>query len=139
MWEAPWEAACVHKGTPKNVEFTSTAVRRCQQITRRDQTVSASSTLPTETASLSSTSALHYQVMSEAASSSSNTGVKRSSDACSHCEPGTKRFHADHAASDVVMLLEDAQVSQAGSQCWEVSQEQGVFLADVKRLGHCIA
>ena len=57
------------------------------------------------------------QVMSEGASSSSDAAVrlsmKRSSDS-SNSESETKRLHADHSTRDVVMLLDDSDVSHRG-------------------------
>ena len=61
--------------------------------------------------------------MSEGASGSSNTVIKRSSDVSSSSESGAKRFHADQSTSDVVMLLDDSEVSLAVSRCREVCRD----------------
>ena len=50
--------------------------------------------------------------------------------ACSHSESETKRFHADHSAPDVVMLLIESGPSQSASVSRSPSAE-GVFLVDV--------
>ena len=42
-----------------------------------------------------------------------------------------QRFHADHSTRDVVMLLDDSDVSQAVEQCREVCRRKGTFLVDV--------
>ena len=78
---------------------------------------SASSTLPAKATSSSSVptsstepalsvSAIEVpdQVMSEGASSSSSTGVKRSNDDSSNPESETKRFRADQSTRDVVIV-----------------------------------
>ena len=63
---------------------------------------SSAPTFPAESAPSTTATDVPGQVMSEGASSSSNTGIKRSSDASSSSESGAKRFHADHSTSDVV-------------------------------------
>ena len=63
------------------------------------------------------------QVMSEGASNACDAAVrlsmKRSSDS-PNFESDTKRLHADHSTRDVVMLLDDSDVSQAVERCREV-------------------
>ena len=60
------------------------------------------------------------QVMSERTSSAPDAavrlGMKRSSDS-SHSESEAKRHHTDHSTRDVVMLLDDPDVSRAVEQC----------------------
>ena len=77
------------------------------------------------------------QVMSEGASSCSDAAVrlsmKRSSDS-SNSESETKRHHADHSKRDVVLLLDDSDVSHAVQQCREVCRRKGTFLVDVNAL-----
>ena len=72
--------------------------------------------------------------MSEGASSSSDAAVrlsiKRSSDS-SNSESETKRLHTDHSTRDVVMLLDDSDVSHAVERCREVCRRKGTFLVDV--------
>ena len=69
--------------------------------------------------------------MSEGASSSSSTGVKRSNGDSSSAQSESKRFHAGHSTRDVVMLLDDSGVGQAVEQCREVCRRKGTFLVDV--------
>ena len=54
----------------------------------------------------------------------------RSSDS-SHSESETKRLHTDHSTRDVVMLLNDSDVSPAVEQCREVCRRKKTFLVDV--------
>ena len=72
--------------------------------------------------------------MSEGASSAPDAAVrlsmKRSSDS-SHSECETKRLHTDHSTRDVVMLLDDSDVSRAVEQCREVCRRKETFLVDV--------
>ena len=42
--------------------------------------------------------------------------------------------HADHSTRDVVMLLDDSDVSQEVEQCREVCRGKGTFLVDVNDL-----
>ena len=74
------------------------------------------------------------QVMSEGASSAPASAVrlsmKRSSDS-SHSESATKRLHTDQSTRDVVMLLDDSDVSRAVEQCREVCRRRETFLVDV--------
>ena len=74
------------------------------------------------------------QVISEGASSAPDAAVrlsmKRSSDS-SHSESETKRLHTDHSTRDVVMLLDDPDVSRAVEQCREVCRRKETFLVDV--------
>ena len=101
--------------------------------------MSAPSILPVEAASSSSVPTLPAesvtdvpdQVMNEWASSSSNTSMKRPNHDNSNPESRAKRFHADHSTRDVVMLLDDSEVSQAVEQCRVVCREKGTFLVDV--------
>ena len=64
------------------------------------------------------------QVMSEGASSASDAAVrlsmKRSSDSPNYESDTKKRLHTDHSTRDVVMLLDDSDVSQAVERCREV-------------------
>ena len=72
--------------------------------------------------------------MSEGTSSSSDAAVrfsmKRSSDS-SNPESETKRLHTDHSTRDVVMLLDDSDVSHAVERCREVCRRKAAFLVDV--------
>ena len=74
------------------------------------------------------------QVMSEGASSAPGAAarltMKRSSDS-SHSESETKKHHTDHSTRDVVMLLDDSDVSRAVEQCREVCRPKETFLVDV--------
>ena len=74
------------------------------------------------------------QVMSEGASSAPDAtarlSMKRSSDS-SQSESETKRHHTDHSTRDVVMLLDDSDVSRAVEQCREVCRRKETFLVDV--------
>ena len=56
--------------------------------------------------------------------------MKRSSGS-SHSESETKRHHIDHSTRDVVMLLDDSDVSHAVERCREVFRRKGTFLVDV--------
>ena len=73
------------------------------------------------------------QVMSEGASSAPDAAarltMKRSSDS-SHCESETKKHHTDHSTRDVVMLLDDSDVSRAVEQCREVCRPKETFLVE---------
>ena len=69
--------------------------------------------------------------MIEGASSSSNTSMKRPNDDNSNPELRAKRFHSDRSTRDVVMLMDDSEVSQAVEQCRVVCREKGTFLVDV--------
>ena len=72
--------------------------------------------------------------MSEGASSAPDAGarltMKRSSDS-SHSESETKKHHTDHSTRDVVMLLDESNVSRAVEQCREVCRRKETFLVDV--------
>ena len=72
--------------------------------------------------------------MSEGASSSSDAAVrlfmKRLSDNSSS-ESEAIRLHTGHSMLDVVMLLDDSDVSHAVEQCPEVCRRKGTFLVDV--------
>ena len=74
------------------------------------------------------------QVMSEGASGSSDAAVrlstKRSSDS-SNSESATKGLHTDHSTRDVVMLLDDSDVSHAVERFREVCRLKRTFLSDV--------
>ena len=61
--------------------------------------------------------------------------MKRSSDS-SNSESETKRLHTDHSTRDVVMLLDDSDVSHAVERCREVCRRKGTFLVDVNDW-HC--
>ena len=52
--------------------------------------------------------------------------MKRSSDS-PHSESETKRLHTDHSTRDVVMLLDDSDVSQAFERCREVCLRKETF------------
>ena len=88
----------------------------------------------TETALPASAIGVPDQVMSEGASSAPDAAVrltmKRSSDS-SHSESETKKHHTDHSTCDVVMLLDDSDVSRAVGQCREVCRRKKTFLVDV--------
>ena len=56
--------------------------------------------------------------------------MKRSSDS-SNSESETKRLHRDHSTREVVMLLDDSDVSQAVQRCGEVCRRKETFLVDV--------
>ena len=88
--------------------------------------------------SSSSTAAASDQVLSGGTSCSSDTGVKRPSDACSHSESEGKRFHVDHSTSDVVMLMSDSDVGQSVRQ-WGCRSAEGSVSRGRQRLGICIA
>ena len=92
---------------------------------------SSAPTFPAESAPSTTATDVPGQVMSEGASSSFNTGIKRSSGASSSSESGAKRFHADHSTSDVVILLDDSKVSLAVSRSRKVCRDRGAFLVDV--------
>ena len=68
------------------------------------------------------------QVMSEGASGAPDAAPSDSS----HSESETKRLHTDHSTRDVVMLLDDSDVSRAVGQCREVCRRRETFLVDVK-------
>ena len=74
------------------------------------------------------------QVMSEGTGGAPDAAVrlsmKRSSDS-SHSESETKRLHTDQSTRDVVMLLDDPDVSRAVEQCREVCRQKETFLVDV--------
>ena len=74
------------------------------------------------------------QVMSEGASSALDATVRLSmklaSDS-SHSESETKRLHIGHSMRDVVMLLDDSDVSHAIGRSREVCRRRGTFLVDV--------
>ena len=57
--------------------------------------------------------------------------MKRSSDS-PNSESDTKRLHTDHSTRDVVMLLDDSDVSHAVERCGVVCRRKGTFLVDVK-------
>ena len=97
----------------------------------------SSSSAPTPSVDLAlpaSATEVPDQVMSEGASCSSDAAVrlsmKRSSDS-SNSESETKRLHTDHSTRDVVMLLDDSDVSHAVERCREVCRRKGTFLVDV--------
>ena len=125
-------------GALKKVRFAGDRVDNSAEMPTGPQSVSAS-TLPAGIAPSSSgptfavciVTDVPDQVMSEGASSSSNTWMKRSTDDCSNSESRAKQFHADRFMRDVVMLLDDSEVSQAVSQCREVCRDKGTFLVDV--------
>ena len=75
---------------------------------------------PTETALPASAIGVPDQVVSEGTSSAPDAAVrlsmKRSSDS-PHYESGTNKHHTDHSARDVVMLLDDSDVSHAVERC----------------------
>ena len=76
--------------------------------------------------------------MSEGASGAPDATVrlimKRSSDS-SHPVSGTQRHHTDHATCDVVMLLDDSDVSRTVEQCREVCRRTNcVPVAQMVRL-----
>ena len=56
--------------------------------------------------------------------------MKRSSDN-SNPESEAKRLHTGHSMRDVVMLLDDSDVSHAVERCREVCRRKGTFLVDV--------
>ena len=75
------------------------------------------------------------QVMSEGTSSSPDAVVRLSMKRSSHSsnsESETKRLHTDHSTRDVVMLLDDSEVSHAVERCREVCRRKGTFLVDVE-------
>ena len=135
---------------------TGRAVKRVRFAENRDDdnagmpepsTESAPSNLPAEAASSSSAptpstepalpasaTEVPDQVMSEEASSSSDAAVrlsmKRSSDS-SNTESETTRLDAVHSTRDVVMLLDDSDVSHAVERCREVCRRRETFLVDV--------
>ena len=130
----------------KRVRF---AADRVEGDAERAEAMSASapSSLPTEAATTNSLPArspepvlpasaveVPDQVMSERACSAPDAAVrlsmKRSSDS-SHSESETKRLHTDHSTRDVVMLLDDSDVSRAVQQCREVCRRKETFLVDV--------
>ena len=95
---------------------------------------SSAPTPSTETALPASAIGVPDQVMSEGASSAPDATVrlnmKHSSDS-SHSVSETKRHHTDHSTRDVVMLLDDSDVSRAVEQCREVCRRKESFLVDV--------
>ena len=56
--------------------------------------------------------------------------MKRSSDT-SNSESETKRLHTEHSTRDVVMLLDDSDLSYAVERCREVCRWKGTFFVDV--------
>ena len=56
--------------------------------------------------------------------------MQRSSDSY-HSESETKRLHTDHSTRDVVLLLDDSDVSRAVERCLEVCRRSETFLVDV--------
>ena len=92
---------------------------------------SSEPTPSTETALPASAIGVPAQVMSEGASSAPDATVrlsmKRSSDS-SHSVSEAKRHHTDHSTRDVVMLLDDSDVSRAVEQCREVCRRKETFL-----------
>ena len=66
------------------------------------------------------------QVMSEGAAV--RLSMKCSSDSS---VSETKRLHTDHSTRDVVMLLDDSDVSHAVERCREICRQKGTFLVDV--------
>ena len=74
------------------------------------------------------------QVITELASGAPDAAVrlsmKRSSNS-SHSESETKRLHTDHSTRDVVMFMDDHDVSRAVEQCREVCRRKETFLVDV--------
>ena len=101
----------------------------------------APSNLPAEAALSSSALALPApasevpdQVMSEGAGSSSDAAVRLSMQRSSddpNSESEAKRLHTGHSMRDVVMLLDDSDVSHAIGRCREVCRRRGTFLVDV--------
>ena len=74
------------------------------------------------------------QVMSEGACSVPDAAVRLSmkrSSVSSHSESETKRLHTDHFTRDVLMLLDDPDVSRAVEQCREICRRKEAFLVDV--------
>ena len=73
-------------------------------------------------------------MMTEGASSSSDAAVRLSMKRLgvnSGPESEAKRLHTGHAMRDVVMLLDDSDVSHAVECCREVCRRKGTFLVDV--------
>ena len=74
------------------------------------------------------------QVITELASGAPDAAVRLSmkpSSNSSHSESETKRLHTDHSTRDVVMLMDDHDVSRAVEQCREVCRRKETFLVDV--------
>ena len=139
---------------------TGRALKRVRFVENRDDdnaempeptSESAPSNLPGEAASSNSAptpstepalpaSAIEVpdQMMSEGASCSSDAAVrlnmKRSSDS-SNPRSETKRLHTDHSTRDVVMLLDDSDVSHAVERCREVLSWEGYVSCRCERLG----
>ena len=97
----------------------------------------SSSSAPTPSISLAlpaSATEVPGQVMSEGTSGSSDAAVrlsmKRSSDN-SNSESETKRLHTCHSMRDVVMLLDDSDVSHTVERCREVCRRKGTFCVNV--------
>ena len=72
-------------------------------------------------------------MITEEASSSSDAAarlsMKRSRDNA-NSESEAKRLHTGHSMRDVVMLLDDSDVSHAVKRCREVCRRKGTFLVD---------
>ena len=115
----------------KRVRFAESRVDDNAEMPERTSVSSSVPKSSTEPALSSSAIEVPDQVMSEGASSSHSTGVKRSNDDSFNTESVTKRFHTDHSTRDVVMLLDDSDVSQTVEQCREVCRRKGTFVVDV--------
>ena len=61
------------------------------------------------------------QVMSKGASSTRDAAVRLST-------KRSERLHTDHSTRDVVILLDDSDVSRVDEQCREVCRRRGTFL-----------
>ena len=130
----------------KRVRFAADRVEDDAE-TPEATSASAPSSLPTEAATTNSLPArssepalpasaveVPNQVMSEEASGAPDAAVRPSmkrSSVSSHSESETERHHIDHSTRDVVMLLDDSDVSRAVEQCREVCPWRGTFLVDV--------
>ena len=95
---------------------------------------SPAATPSTETALPASAVEVPDQVMSEGASGASDAAARLSmkrSSYSSHSESETKRHHSDHSTRDVVVLLDDPDVSRPVEQCREVGRRKETFFVDV--------
>ena len=88
------------------------------RITAEAASSGPAATPSTETALPASAIGVPDQVMSEggAPDAAVRLTMKRSSDS-SHSESETKKHHTDHPTRNVVMLLDDSDVSRAVEQC----------------------
>ena len=76
--------------------------------------------------------------MSEGAGSSSDAAVRLSMKRSSNnpnSESEAKRLHTGHSMRDVVMLLDDSDVSRAVERVGKIVVERGTFLVDVNDWG----